>query len=88
MIRNYKEEYKTFRRIAQDIVKTADAPENSILYMSFTRHGKAVIKEENKKFLADADIDYELGILSAQEYSEIKLVHAIIEKSICNGTVY
>lgn len=88
MARNYKEEYQTFRRNAQDIVKTADKPEDIVMYMSFTEYGKSVIKKENKRFLEDAELDHELGILNDKEYGEIKTAYSIIERSISNGTVY
>lgn len=88
MKRNYKEEYKEYRRNVQNMIKTSDDPENTIMYMSFTKYGKSIIKKENEKFLDDANLDYELGILDDKEYSEIKLAHMIIEKSICNATVY
>ena len=88
MIRDYKEEYNTHRRNALSIVKTADNPEAHVLYMSFTKYGKSILKKENKKFLDDAKLDCEFGILSDKEYEEIKTAYSIIEKSIHNGKVY
>lgn len=88
MIRNYKEEYKMIRRAAMDIVKTADNAENHTLYMSFTKYGKSVHEKENKKFLDNTELDYELEILSETEYESLKTVYNIIEKSIASGSLY
>lgn len=88
MIRDYKEEYKSIRRTALDIAKTADDPELHILYLSFTKYGKSVHQKENRKFLDDTELDFELGILSKGEYEQLKTAYRIIEKSIENGSLY
>ena len=88
MIRNYKEEYKVIRRDTMDIAKTADEPERHVLYLTFSAHGKNVHKKENKKFLDDAKLDYELGVINQNEYSQIKTAYNIIEKSIECGSLY
>lgn len=88
MIRNYKEEYNSIRRTALGIVKTADKPELHILYLSFTKYGKSVHKKENKKFLDDAKLDFELGVIDKDEYEYIVMAHNIIENSIKNGSLY
>lgn len=88
MIRYYKGEYKVIRRNALDIVKTADDPEKFTLYLTFTKYGKAVYEKENKKFLDDAKLDFELGILDENEYAQLKMAHSIIEKSIEDGSLY
>ncbi len=88
MIRNYEEEYKVLFRNAMDIVKTADDPENFILYLTFTNYGKNIFKKENEKLLDDAELDYKFGLLDKNEYNRLKATHDIIEKSIANGSLY
>lgn len=88
MIRDYKEEYNAIRRTALDIAKTADDPELHILYISFTKYGKSVHQRENRKFLDDTELDFELGILDKSEYEQLKTAHNIIERSIENGSLY
>ena len=87
-MRNYKEEYEAHRRTAQGIVETADDPLNHILYLTFTKYGKLVIERENKRFLDDVELDHTLGIMNDKEFNDAKVIYAIIEKSIANGTVY
>lgn len=86
--RNYKREYKEIRRIAADIVKTADVSENHTLYLSFSKRGKNVFVKENKKFMDDAELDYDLGVISKDEYEKIKMTHFIIKRSIEMGEQY
>ena len=88
MIRNYREEYNHIRRLATDIVKTADDPENHMLHISFSEYGKSVHKKENKKFIEDAELDFDLGILNKEEFRQLKMAYNIIEKSIENGSLY
>lgn len=88
MIRNYEMEYKVTQRNAIDIVGTANEPEKFTLYLTFSPSGKSVYKMENKKFLDDTELGFELGMHSESEYKSLKTAYRIIEKSIENGILY
>lgn len=88
MIRNYELEYKVIQRNAIDIVATADEPEKFSLYLTFSPSGKSVYKKENKMFLDDTELGFELDMHSESEYESLKTAYRIIEKSIENGIIY
>lgn len=88
MIRNYKEEYNNARRIAKDVVKTADNPQDITLYLSFTKYGKSIYKKMNKQLHEDTLLDYELGVIDESEMKISETVYHILENSIAGGKVY
>ena len=55
---------------------------------SFTKYGKKVFKDMNRKLYEDAELDRELGVISEEEYKIEIDTYSIIENSIAEACVY
>ena len=88
MRRNYKKEYENSRRKALEMAKRYGTASGIELYLSFTKYGKKVFKEMNKKLYEDAEFDYKLGVISKEEYKLEIDAYSIIENSIAEACVY
>lgn len=89
MTRDYKKEFSDNCRNAIDLVKNNfEGIENFVMYLSFTKYGKDVYTKESEKFLDDAELDHDLGILDDNEYNQIKIAYNLIKRSIEAGNVY
>lgn len=88
MKRNYKNEYNHSRREAFDMAKRYGTSSGIELYLSFTKYGKKVFKNMNKKLYEDAVLDRKLGVISEEEYKLEIDAYSIIENSIAEACVY
>lgn len=88
MKRNYKNEYNHSRREALDMAKRYGTSCGIELYLSFTKYGKKVFQNMNRKLYEDAELDRELGVISEEEYKLEIDAYSIIENSIADACVY
>ncbi len=88
MRRNYKNEYNDSRMEALDMAKKYGTASGIELCLSFTRYGKKVFKNMNKKLYEDAEINRKLGVITEEEYKLEIDTYWIIENSIAEGCVY
>ena len=88
MKRNYKDEYNHSRREALEMAKRYGTSSGIELYLSFTKYGKKVFKDMNRKLYEDAELDRKLGVISEEEYKLEIDTYSIIENSIAEACVY
>lgn len=80
-----QETRKQFNFIKHEVRK---GNENTIPYLSGTVKKRARMYKEANRYREDAQIDYELGVISKKEYEvEIKAVQ-LLEKALANYSVY
>lgn len=68
MTRNYKDEYNHSRREALEMAKRYGTSCGIELCLSFTKYGRKVFKDMNRKLYEDAELDRRLGVISEEEY--------------------
>ena len=88
MKRNYKKEYIHSRAQALEIAEKYGTAIGIELYLSFSKYGKRVFQDMNKKLYEDAVLDYELGVIDKDEYKILIDAYSIIENSIGEACVY
>lgn len=88
MRKNYKSEFNRLVLIAFDFIDVYGYSENRAIAISFTKYGKDKLNNYNQKFLSESTIDFELGVISEEEFKVEKCVYEIIKKSIELGAIY
>jgi hypothetical protein len=88
MRRSYKDEYNHSRREALEMAKRYGTSSGIELCLSFTKYGKKVFENMNRKLYEDAELDRQLGVISEEEYKLEIDTYLIIENSIGEACVY
>ena len=88
MRRNYKNEYNHSHREALEMAKRYRTSCGIELCLSFTKYGREVFKDMNRKLYEDAELDRRLGVISEEEYKLEIDTYSIIENSIAEACVY
>ena len=88
MKRNYKTEYNHFYKEALEMAKRYGTSSGIELYLSFTKYGKKVFKDMNRKLYEDAELNRELGVISEEEYKIEIDTYSIIDNSIAEACIY
>lgn len=88
MKRNYKDEYRHSYMEALRAAEEYKTSKDIVIYLSLTKYGKKVFNEMNRKTYEDLQLDFELGVISNEEYKLNIDAYYIIENSIANCLVY
>ena len=88
MKRDYNAEYRAEARQAMEIAVQHQTSEGYSLYLCFTKYGRKIFQQNNKKKYEDAQLDYELGILSEEDYKLEIIAYEILENAIADAIIY
>lgn len=88
MKRNYKDEYRHSYNEALRAAIVYKSSKYIVIYLSLTKYGKKVFNEMNRKTYEDLQLDFNLGVISEEEYKLNMYAYYIMEESIANCLEY
>ena len=79
------------QEIFKEVVRFAKANEGRVdiaYYLSGSQKKKTMMEQMLQKYIEDADLDFELGVLTADEHFAEMEVAKVVENSLKNYVVY